>query len=476
MKIAIAIDRIYDSGSDLKLLNECVSYLKSKGHDVHNCGRGPSNCQNYMLNHTADLMVQVAGGLCIGTLSDFCYGIKTGSYHATKACIPIYSKPFDKTDPYTYVPHGGAHDDNFSQRLPREWFNQFLGRTFPETYKKFSQYLYPYSVGATAQEMMDKMLGGSNSNSTGGGQQGGGGTSGLDLIKQVVTDWDKYGVTLDLNGDTLRVGRAKTSEAIILPEDVIVNDSITLTDYDSNTPNTVTDGSNTIKDAELVERFGTVNYDETIENKGKAWLQDMYQVAQRGHNHQIDLKCLFDPQLHMGMYVKLNLPTLDIENKYYYVTKTSIEEESCMSLTLEPAPPSRYQEVTETNVDLGDNKKSGGDMIQIGNDLAAKYGFCALKARDPGAKGGITSNYPDMKRSGCGDCHAWSDALYTELNAVGIKTRIIEYNNGYVNNHRSVQIYKNGTWEDYPYRSTNISKYARAQASKSGMYVWKNAP
>jgi hypothetical protein len=475
MKFAMAIDEIFDSRSDLALLEECAKILRSKGHEVQTCGRGPSNVQNYMLSHSADVMVQVAGGMCIGTLCDFYVGIRRGYYHAKKLAIPIYTKGWTKLNPDTYKPDKGAWDDTFSKNLPQDEFNTFLNKTFGEVYASHQDTMLSFSHGKSAEELMTKMLSSSTGNATGGGGQQGG-TTGLDLIKQVVSDWDKYGVTLDLQGDTLKVGRAKTSEAIILNEDCIINDSITLTDFDSDTPNTVTDGTNTIKDTALVERFGTINYDEeTIENKGKAWIQDMFQVALRGHNHQIDLKCLFDPHLHMGMYVKLNIPSLDIMGRYYFVTKTSIEEESCIGLTLEPAPPSRYQEVTETTV-ADTSAKSGGDMISIGNNLAAKYKFCAKGARDSGAKGYVTSTYEEMKKSGCGDCHAWSDALYQELNAAGIKTRIIQYGTSMAWNHRSVQVYKNGGWEDYPYRSTNISQYARNTTSKSGMYVWKDAP
>ena len=115
----------------------------------------------------------------------------------------------------------------------------------------------------------------------------------------------------------------------------------------------------------------------------------------------------------------------------------------------------------------------GGTAVEIGNNLASKYKFCSSVARDSGATGSVTSTYDEMKNSGCGDCWAWSDALYTELNAAGIPARIIQYNSGMTGNHRSVQIQENGQWVDYPYRSTNISKYARNTTSKGGCYVFK---
>lgn len=478
MKFAIAIDDINDRSSDLKLLSEFADIVKSKGHEVSTHGRGPNQIQNYSLHNSSDVMVQIAGGLCVGTLSDFCYGIKTGYYHAKKACIPIYTKGWTKINPETYKPSGGAHDDNFSHGLPAAWFNQFLNITFPEMYTKFSQYLLPYSHGKSAQEMADKMLGGATNSGTNTGAGGGGGTTGFDLIKQVITPWDKYGVALELNGDTLHVYRATTKGAPLLTEDVIVNDSISITDYGSQTVNYITDGKNVLKNDFLVKRFGKIEADEKPKNKGKVWLQDMFQVAQRDSGHTIDLKVLFDPKLKEGMYVHLQLKSFDLDG-YYFVSKTSVEEENCMSITLDPAPPSRYQEVTETVDTSGTNTGNGlgKDMISIGNALAAKYKFANGKLNDPGEYYKGCETYACMKEKGNGSCWAWSDALYTELNAVGIKTRIIQYPwPPYTSAHRSVQVYQNGKWVDYPYGSTNISTNAKAWAGRSSMFVFKDAP
>lgn len=478
MNFMIGIDNIHGYSSDKALLAEFCKLVEAKGHTVTNVGVGPSAVQNYALRHSADVMVQIAGGMCVGTLSDFCYGMKQGYYKAKKGCIPFYTKGWTKYNPETYKPSGGAWDDNFSSGLPRSWFSQFLNITFPEMYTKFSQYLLPFSHGKSAQEMADKMLSsgstGGTTGATGGG--GGGGQTGFDLIKQVITPWDKYGVALELNGSTLHVYRATTKNAPLLTEDVVVNDSISITDYASQTPNYISDGKNVLKNDFLIQRFGKIEPEEAPKNKGKVWLQDMYQVAQRDSGHTIDMKVLFDPKLKEGMYVHLKMPTFDLDG-YYYISKTSVEEEQAMSITLDPAPPSRYQEVTETTVDTGTGTSTTNkDPVAIGNQLAAKYGFCSRVARDSGARGSITSTYSEMKNSGCGDCHAWSDALYTELNAAGIKTRIIQYSTSMASNHRSVQINTNGSWEDYPYRSTNISKYARSTTTKGGMYVWKKEP
>ena len=230
MKFAIGIDNIHGSSSDRAVLAEVCKLVEAKGHTVTNVGRGPSTVQNYCLRNHVDVMVQVAGGMCVGTLADFCYGIKQGYYHAKKGCIPFYTKGWTKYNPETYKPSGGAWDDNFSAGLPRSWFSQFLNITFPEMYTKMSTYLLPFSHGKSASEIVEKMMGSGTATSTGatGGAGGGGGNTAFDLIKQVVTPWDKYGVGLALNGDTLTVRRETTKNAPILHENIIVNDSISI--------------------------------------------------------------------------------------------------------------------------------------------------------------------------------------------------------------------------------------------------------
>lgn len=472
MNIIVACDNNFGQSVDVACVNTFCEKLKAAGHTASNVGRGPNKTQSYAKTHTCDVMVQIAAGKCIGTYADFCTGIRRGYYHAKKFSIPYWK---NEESVMTWKAHK-AWDDNFSGSLASKYY----GKTLPECYEMDKE-IAIFSHGNTAEEMANMFLkglgGGSTTGTTGaatGGGGGGGGSTAFDLIKQVVTPWDKYGVALELDGQTLKVSRATTKQAPILHENVIVNDSINITDYKADSVNYITDGKNVLKDEFLIERFGKIEPEEKCDNKGKVWLQDMYQIAQRDSGHTIDCKVLFDPKLKEGMYVHLQLPSFDLDG-YYYVSKTSVEEESCMGITLDPAPPSRYQEVTETTVDAGNNTNSGmgKDPVAIGNALAAKYGFCSsVVCPKPG--GGET--YAAMKKSGSGSCWAWSDALYTELNAAGIKARIIQYATSMASNHRSVQINQGSGWVDYPYRSTNISKYARNTTNKAGMFEYKAAP
>ena len=149
-------------------------------------------------------------------------------------------------------------------------------------------------------------------------------------------------------------------------------------------------------------------------------------------------------------------------------------------ITLNPIPPSYalYSQkqkaaqkalIQAINYEISLIGSSGGDsglnssvvssdLIGIGNELASKYTFCGQSGSE---------SYTTMKERGCGSCFAWSGALYTELTAKGYQVRVVEYTTNLASNHRSVEINVNGTWEDYPYRSTNIPTNARNTNNKN---------
>ena len=72
---------------------------------------------------------------------------------------------------------------------------------------------------------------------------------------------------------------------------------------------------------------------------------------------------------------------------------------------------------------------------------------------------GGSSSYTSMKKSGNGDCWAFSDLIFSELKKYGVSCKIVEYNTGVSSNHRSV-LYKNekNKWVDFPYRQYGWNK------------------
>ncbi len=73
---------------------------------------------------------------------------------------------------------------------------------------------------------------------------------------------------------------------------------------------------------------------------------------------------------------------------------------------------------------------------------ASRYGYSHL-----------ASDASGLVRYGSGDCWAMSDYLYKKFKASKIKARIVQYATAYASNHRSVQLYKSGSWVDVPYRT-----------------------
>ena len=68
-------------------------------------------------------------------------------------------------------------------------------------------------------------------------------------------------------------------------------------------------------------------------------------------------------------------------------------------------------------------------------------------------KRGSSSTYANMKKTGHGDCHAFSDLIYTELKRYGVSCKVVQYATGASDSHQSV-LYKNtkNKWVDFPYR------------------------
>lgn len=86
---------------------------------------------------------------------------------------------------------------------------------------------------------------------------------------------------------------------------------------------------------------------------------------------------------------------------------------------------------------------------------------------------GGSSSYSAMKKSGKGDCWAFSDLILTEMKKYGVSCKIVEYATNESNNHHSV-LYKDakGKWEDFPYREYGWNRMLyNTSKSKGGRMV-----
>ena len=94
-----------------------------------------------------------------------------------------------------------------------------------------------------------------------------------------------------------------------------------------------------------------------------------------------------------------------------------------------------------------------------------------------GAKYGYSHYAHDsagLIRYGSGDCWAMSDYLFKKFKAAGVRSRIVQYATAYASNHRSVQLYKSGSWVDVPYRTYGFnSMFNNTSGSKYGSVIAK---
>lgn len=100
------------------------------------------------------------------------------------------------------------------------------------------------------------------------------------------------------------------------------------------------------------------------------------------------------------------------------------------------------------------------DVFKAITKLAFKYKY----------KSGSSSTYTQMKKSGSGDCWAFSDLIFKELKKYGVSCKIVQYKTSASENHRSV-LYKNekGKWTDFPYREYGWNtKYKNMLNNTSG--------
>ncbi|RAP45801.1 MAG: hypothetical protein BZ134_00315 [Methanosphaera sp. SHI1033] len=158
VNIALAIDNIHGSSKDTATLNTVKSVLESAGHTVTSYGVGPNKVQNAMLRNSADVMIQIGGGICLGTLVDFMAGIRKGYYHAKKGGFMYYDITRFDVPSWKAV---RAHDDHFSSQASLQ---PYIGKTLDSIYQQNSDIMtYSYGTDATkmAQDWLTKFGGGS---------------------------------------------------------------------------------------------------------------------------------------------------------------------------------------------------------------------------------------------------------------------------------------------------------------------------
>ena len=166
MNIHVGSDNIF-GGEDSANLETFCSIVQGAGHEVTNVGVGDNAIQGHMNSATADVMVQIAGGMCCGTLGDFEEGCSKGYYGAQQWSICMFTKGWTQYDPKTYVLDGPAWDDAFSSAELRA---PYIGKTWQEACG-VAQHCIGFVEGKTPEELAQSFLNALNG--------GGGGASGV---------------------------------------------------------------------------------------------------------------------------------------------------------------------------------------------------------------------------------------------------------------------------------------------------------
>ena len=164
--ILIATDNIDGNAStDGARLAQAVTLFEQAGHTVTNCGIGPNKTQEAAQSTSADIMIQIGGGKCLGTLIDFNKGI--GSYYKAPQAGFLYYKCWDPN--WKAV---RAHDDNFSNASD---IAQYAGKTLPEIFSTMPNMFYGY--GDTIEDCVSTFL------ANWSGQNIAGGTGGVNVVE-----------------------------------------------------------------------------------------------------------------------------------------------------------------------------------------------------------------------------------------------------------------------------------------------------
>jgi len=93
-------------------------------------------------------------------------------------------------------------------------------------------------------------------------------------------------------------------------------------------------------------------------------------------------------------------------------------------------------------------KVSSDDVLKSVAKIAKKYKY----------ERGTSATYSSMKKSGKGDCHAFSDLIFTELKKYKVACRIYEFSTSQSSTHQEVY-YKNAQngWSRFPYAKYNLN-------------------
>lgn len=256
-------------GKENSRIDALVKALEKNGHTATNGGVGPNTVQSHGLGNSAkgQIGVFIVGGSDAGMYVDFRDGLKRGYYHY-KYMYVVFASETATTDKWitcnglANTPLVRAWDDNYSGSSIES-----VGKSAKSYFDANKEYI-SYACGpkgCSFDDVIQNFLTGSNAGSSSSEKKESSGSTAKESIQKLLTHWDGE-VECFIRGDRVYINKIKEPESdynLVLQEGVnIFTDSLQITDVNPNTVNLLkvkwTKGTITLKDEELIKRFGEI--------------------------------------------------------------------------------------------------------------------------------------------------------------------------------------------------------------------------
>ena len=526
--IVIGVDKNKSPSEDVAFQSDVAKALEKAGHTVEKLERDPNAFATYSYENKAKGKIGIYI-IAAGTYSiaDFYYGAaKNGgsfkyAYFAIRGDLGV--RPHNQSE-FESSKIGADAD------CPAYLCAHIKGMTFPEMNKKLKDKCQ-IVFGKTGKEMGEalvKAIGGDSSDSSDDSKKSSG-SSAKECVQKLLKHWDGE-VECRIIGNRVYINKVREPQSnysLLLQEGLnIFRDSIKITDVNPNTVNYLvvkwSEGKITIKDSELIKRFGTIKSEvqavkkviktttkssssdddssdssddsdfssdssddsstDSSETETETTVVDIpitkykdalafanteWNKIKRDNGHTLECQVAGSPNWRVGEWVKVIIPSFG-ENGYMYITRASHSDDGgdwTCNLTLQDYPPGWGVEEVDNKSDSNSssNKKTNvSDTIDKICKEISKFSYSSS-----------CSDANCIKSSHKGDCWALSAYIYNRLKSAGISAKIYQYKTSSSNQHRQVEYNDGSKWVMFPYSKSGIDHNFYTNSIPSGAGVCK---
>lgn len=528
-----------NASEDKKTQKVVAKALEKAGHSVKILGVGPNNSQSEMKKGSSKgkICVYLVNGADLQTYKDFAVGI--GKYYHVKYA---YFGLEGWISPKTCSCNGAktaklkrAHDD----QSPVSFTKELVGMTTEQVMNKYKDKI-AYACGSSAEELANNLVkvvgGGDLSDSDSDNKKSDSGGTIKEGIQKLLKHWDGE-VECRIIGDKVYINKVRepqSSYSLLLQEGLnVFSDSVKITDVNPNTVNYLvvkwSEGKITIKDNELIKRFGAIKSEVNAVKKvtKKVTSKTTTDTTSTSEDTSTEDTSTTDE-------------TSDTSTSEDTSTDSSGDGDSTKTTVVE-VPITKYKDALAfANTEWHKIKRDNGHTLECQVPGSPKWrvgewskvilpsfgenGFmyitrashsddggdwtCNLTLQDypPGWGVEETNNNSDsssntgnssdvidqivkeiskfsysnscsdgncIKTSKKGDCWALSDYIYNRLKNAGIPARIYQYKTSGSSRHRQVEYQDGSNWVMFPYSKSGIDHNFYTNSIPSGAKVHK---